>query len=339
MGLTSSSVRKQRAFTLDFFISSVYLPYAKLRKLSWNVDARIVHTYISPAFGGRLLTGIQRHEVEAWQNKLLSGGLAESTCNRILAVFKTICSTAVKHGVLSAGQSPCAGVCPFKIRSQRGRCLSLAEAKRLMRELTKIHCKEAYALLLILLTGARKSEILHARWEDVNLDAKLLRVPLSKSGKPRYILLPDEAIAVIRAVHKQPSSPWLFPSQDRKKPLNDIYRFWNKLRRRIELNDVRIHDLRHTFASLLVNAGHSLYEVQKLLGHSDHRITMRYAHLHQAQLLNAANTVSALLSSNGSKPVKKKYKKVSHCPACRMCGARACAYRFGGDELSLSYRA
>ncbi|MFQ9367288.1 MAG: site-specific integrase, partial [Bilophila wadsworthia] len=75
-----------------------------------------------------------------------------------------------------------------------------------------------------------------------------------------------------------------------------IYVFWNKLRRSLGLADVRIHDLRHTFASFLVNAGHSLYEVQKLLGHSDPRTTMRYAHLGQASLMAAAETVSGFLS-------------------------------------------
>ena len=117
-------------------------------------------------------------------------------------------------------------------------------------------------------------------------------MPLSKSGKPRHIPLSDEAIAVIRAIPRQPGNPWLFPGRAPGKPLSDLYLFWNKLRRELGLADVRIHDLRHTFASFLVNAGHSLYEVQKLLGHGDPRTTMRYAHLGQASLLAATETVS-----------------------------------------------
>lgn len=322
--LSVSSASKCSTSILDFFVSSVYLPYARLRKRSWYVDERIAHKYISPTFGGRSLTNIQRHEVEGWLNNLLSSGLAPSTCNRILAVFKTIYSFAVKYGNLPVWQSPCAGVLPFRIHTRRERCLSLADAQRLMRELKKMHCQEATALILLLSTGARKSEILHARWEDVNLDVKMLKVPLSKSGKPRYISLSDEAIAILRNMPKHPNSPWLFPSRTPKKPLRDIYRFWNKLRRRIGLYDVRIHDLRHTFASLLVNAGHSLYEVQKLLGHSDPRITMRYAHLNRASLAAAVNTVSALLAKSSSKPRKKrKHKKdapIRH-TACALCRA------------------
>ena len=90
--------------------------------------------------------------------------------------------------------------------------------------------------------------------------------------------------------------PWVFPGHAPGKPLSDIYLFWNKLRRKLGLQGIRVHDLRHTFASLLVNAGHSLYEVQKLLGHSDPRTTMRYAHLGQSSLLAATQTVSTRLA-------------------------------------------
>lgn len=75
----------------------------------------------------------------------------------------------------------------------------------------------------------------------------------------------------------------------------DLYDFWDKIRRELNLQDARIHDLRHTFASFLINSGHSLYEVQKMLGHGDPRTTMPYAHLNHASLLAAAETVSSLL--------------------------------------------
>ena len=83
-------------------------------------------------------------------------------------------------------------------------------------------------------------------------------------------------------------------------------RFWNRIRRELGLADVRIHDLRHTFASFLVNAGHSLYEVQKLLGHGDPRTTMRYAHLGQASLVAAAQTVSACLARHDNENARRK---------------------------------
>lgn len=100
---------------------------------------------------------------------------------------------------------------------------------------------------------------------------------------------------MLRALPRVPGSPWLFPGKAPGKPLSDLYSFWNSIRKELGLDGVRIHDLRHSYASFLVNSGHSLYEVQKLLGHSDPRTTMRYAHLGQAPLLAAAETVSACL--------------------------------------------
>ena len=295
----NSGQPERDTFNLDGFVSSVYLPYIRLRKRSWRVDERIARQHLSPTFGARELADIQRHEVEDWLHGLSSGGLAPATCNRILAVFKTICSLAVMRGLLLTGQSPCAGVSPFKIHAQRERYLSRDEAQRLMRALEKSDRPEAFAIRLLLLTGARKSEVLKARWEHVRLDLRLLIVPLSKSGKPRHIPLSDEAITVIRSIPRQQGNPWLFPGHAPGKPLSDLYLFWNSLRRRLGLTSVRIHDLRHTFASFLVNAGHSLYEVQKLLGHSDPRTTMRYAHLEQASLVAVAETVSIFLAQSG----------------------------------------
>lgn len=277
------------------FVSDLYLPYVRLRKRSWKVDERIVRQYIFPTFGHCRFVDILRTEVESWLHGLLARGLAPATCNRILAVFKSICSFARVCGLLPDGQSPCTGVHSFKIHTLRERYLTSDEAWRLMRALEDSPRQEATVLRLLILTGARKCEILKARWEYVRLDQHLLTVPLSKSGKPRHIPLSEEAVAIIRSISQKPGCPWLFPGQAPGKPLSDIYLFWNKLRRELGLADVRVHDLRHTFASFLVNAGHSLYEVQKLLGHSDPRTTMRYAHLGQASLLAATEIVSSLL--------------------------------------------
>ncbi|WP_165073181.1 site-specific integrase [Desulfovibrio sp. ZJ200] len=277
------------------FVANVYLPHVTIRKRSWRVDERIARQHLSPAFGGRRLADIQRHEVEDWLHGLSTSGLAPATCNRILAVFKTICSLAEKRDVLPAGQSPCLGVSSFKIHTQRERYLTREEAQRLMRALEKSDRSEAFALRLLLLTGARKSEILKAHWENIRLDQRLLTVPLSKSGRPRHILLSAAAVAVLRAIPRIPGNPWLFPGHAPDKPLSDLYLFWDKLRRELGLADVRIH-VRHTFASFLVNAGHSLYEAQKMLGHRDPRTTMRYAHLGQASLLATAETVSGFFT-------------------------------------------
>ena len=248
--------------TLMAFVEEIYLPHIRLRKRSWSVDARLARRFIYPSFGSRELGKIRAIEVEKWLDRLTCK-LAPSSCNRVLAVFKTICSFAVRLGLVPQSATPCSGVFSLKLQAPKERYLSPDEAGKLMSTLEKSERQEAQALRLLLLTGARKNEILKARWENVHLDLHMISVPISKSGKP----------------------------------ISDIFAYWKEVRDELNLADVRIHDLRHTFASFLVNAGHTLYEAQKMLGHADPRTTMRYAHLGQDALVTAAETVSKLLKS------------------------------------------
>ncbi|MBQ4132364.1 MAG: site-specific integrase [Desulfovibrionaceae bacterium] len=316
--------------SLKSFVELVYFPHIRLRKRSWQLDERIAGQYIFPAFGECSLTALRRSAVETWLHGLAGRGLSPATCNRIFAVFRSVCSLAVAHGIIA--RSPCAGVPPFKICRHRERFLSPDEAARLMAALGRSSRPEACALRLLLLTGARKSEILRARWENLSNDWQLLTAPLSKSGRPRHIFLSEEAAAAIRSLPRRPGSPWLFPGRSPDRPLSDIYRFWDGLRRELGLTDVRIHDLRHSFASFLVNTGHSLYEVQTLLGHSDPRITMRYAHLERGTLLAAVQSVGSCLAQarpgeNGNPPAHPPLPPAPASPGSGPCGSLAPAQR------------
>ena len=296
--------------TVDAFVSRVYLPNAGYRKRSDNVDESNTRLHISPVFGKLGFADITPHDVEIWLHSLADKGLAAGTCNRILSVFKTICSLAERKGLIQPGCSPCDGVRPLKIVTQKATFLSREQAAKLKKALQKFlkegPVQAAMVVLLLLLTGARKREILHARWENVHLDMNLLIVPLSKSNKARHIVLSSEVVELFRTIPRQGDSPWVFPGLKPDKPLSDVFHFWKKLRSELGFDHVRIHDLRHTYASLLVNEGHSLYEVQRLLGHSDPRTTMRYAHLGQTALLAAAQAVSTCLG--------REIKRRSHHP-------------------------
>ena len=155
----------------------------------------------------------------------------------------------------------------------------------------------AWAITLLLLTGARRNEVTHAKWEYLNWDRRTLLVPLSKSGKPRTITLNAHALDLLRSVRRIDGNPYIFPSEITDKPCASLHFPWDRIRRRAGLVDVRLHDLRHSFASFLVNQGISLYVVQGLLGHSHSRTTQRYAHLAQQTLQNAAEVVGLIVSS------------------------------------------
>ena len=153
-----------------------------------------------------------------------------------------------------------------------------------------------YIIPMLILTGARKREVLDARWEDFDYERKLWRIHTTKLGKPRFLPMSDGVIQLLDSVPRH-DCVWSFPNPKTLKPYVSIFYAWNTARKRAGLEDVRIHDLRHSFASFLVNAGRSLYEVQRLLGHTQIKTTQRYAHLSHDTLLDATNTVTSTLSS------------------------------------------
>lgn len=278
--------------TLCFFIEKRYMPYIKKQKRSWHIDEAIAKNHIIPLLGEYLLSKIQVSHIAHWQQHMLAQGISPSTFNRRLAVLKTMFSYAVQWKFLPEGHSPCIGASPLKLVSLRERFLTQEEARRVLHIIdTMPDNQNALALKLLLFTGARKSEITNARWEHVHIAQRRLTVPLSKSGKARHISLSDTAVAIIEQLPRYENCPWLFPASDKQRPFQGFFYIWKKVRKLAGLEDVRIHDLRHSFASFLVNNGFSLYTVQTLLGHSDPKVTMRYAHLAQPSLVAAVNTL------------------------------------------------
>ena len=153
-----------------------------------------------------------------------------------------------------------------------------------------------YIIPMLILTGARKREVLDAQWQDFDLERRLWRIPMTKAGKARHVPLSDGALTILSTMPKDVNCPWAFANPKTLKPYVSIFCAWSTARKQAGLSDVRIHDLRHSFASLLVNSGRTLYEVQHLLGHTQVKTTQRYAHLSQDTLLAAANAATRALN-------------------------------------------
>jgi integrase len=147
---------------------------------------------------------------------------------------------------------------------------------------------------MMILTGARKREVLDARWEDFDFERRLWRIHTTKLGKPRFIPMSDGVINLLESAPLH-NCDWVFPNPKTLEPYVSIYYSWDSARREEGLEGVRIHDLRHSYASFLVNAGRTLYEVQRLLGHTQIKTTQRYAHLSHDTLLAATNAATAPL--------------------------------------------
>jgi len=178
----------------------------------------------------------------------------------------------------------------------RDRYLSPGQTRALVQALDADPCQDsASALALLVLTGARKQEVLRARWEFVDLDRGVLTVPLAKSGRPRHVPLSPAAARVLRAQagRRVDGNPHVFPGRVEGMPLEGLRRIWDRAKRAAGLPaDLRIHDLRHSLASALANAGTPLYEIGAVLGHSQLSTTTRYAH-HSPQRMIATATAAA----------------------------------------------
>jgi integrase len=282
--------------TFGEFFRERFLPFVKSRKRSWQTDEVLARHHLLPAFEALRLNRVTRADVLAFHQAAHTKGYAPGTCNRMLVLLKFMYNCAIRWEILPATGNPCVGVDPLDDNGARERYLSAPEVQRLFDELdSNRNVQVAQVVRLLLYTGARKREVLDARWEHVDFDRRLLTVPLSKSGKPRHIPLSDAAIELLQGLTRIDDIPWVFFNPKTRKPPVSIFYAWDSIRAKVGLKDVRLHDLRHSFASFLVNSGRSLYEVQRLLGHHDPKVTMRYAHLSPGALIEAANVVGDLV--------------------------------------------
>ncbi len=281
--------------TLAELVRDRYLPHAKSTKRSWRVDETLLRLHILPALGHLTIDRISSDQVAELVTKMQTAGKAPGTCNRIVVLLRYIFNLASKWTVPGAGTNPTAGL-SLAPEVNRQRFLTTEEAQRLLAAIDADDNQvAAQAIKLLLLTGARRNEITHAKWEHVDWQRRTLLVPLSKSNKPRMIALNGAAIALLQSVPRDQGSEYIFPSPYSGHPFASLFYPWDRIRHRAGLDDVRLHDLRHSFASFLVNEGVSLYVVQELLGHTQVRMTQRYAHLAPQTLLDAAEVVAAVV--------------------------------------------
>jgi integrase len=149
--------------------------------------------------------------------------------------------------------------------------------------------------LFLLSTGARCNEALSARWEHVDVANRVWRIPAtnSKSKRMRSVPLNDAALDVLSEIENREGFLFVNPKTGTRR--STISKSWERIRTLAGLPHLRLHDLRHQFASMLVNGGRSLYEVQQILGHSDMKVTERYAHLSKKTLQDAANSASVVI--------------------------------------------
>ena len=255
------------------------------------VNRGYLRKQILPRFAGVQVAGITRQDVVRWFASLAATPVA---ADRSMPVLSVIMREAERMGVREEGSNPCLGIRRYR-RKGRERFLSDAEIRSLARCLDA--CEDEHPLAvavvrLLLLTGCRKSEILTLRWSDWREGALFLRD--GKTG-PRTVWLSRAAQDVLDGIDR--TSAWVLPSRRGGGPLTAgwLDRAWRDVRAEAGLDDVRLHDLRHAYASVGLRCGESVLAIGRLLGHGSAETTLKYTHFSDATAAEAAATVGAAL--------------------------------------------
>ena len=288
---------QRNTMTLQAFVSMRYLPYVQTYKRSWQTDVSLLGNHVLPIWGTLFLDEIDRDQVLALLQRRKATGAADSSINRLLLLVRYLFNLALKWETPGVTRNPTQDVPLFRLNNQRDRYLTHDEAQRLAQALKRSRTALPSIVPMLLLTGARKREVLDARWEDMDLHRRLWRIPISKSGKARFVPLSDAVIGLLSSLPRESEDEWVFPNPKTGLPYVSVHDSWDRVRRQAGMPELRMHDLRHSFASFLVNAGRSLYEVQNILGHAQIATTQRYSHLSQETLLQATNVVGGGVST------------------------------------------
>ena len=281
--------------------------YAVPRKKPRSVeeDRRNLRLHIWPELGKRRLTDITDSDIAKLHAKAKS---RPANANRCLALLSHIFNVAEKWGERLRGTNPCALIDKYPERTRErmlspqefgrlGDALRLAgrgyphEFKVMGRAINRRSPEDWRAIALVRLlifTGARLREIVTMRWAEIDLARGIARLPDSKTGA-KTVFLPAPALEVLFALPRIDGTPFVLPGDRVGQHFNGPQKAWQRIRALAELDDVRIHDLRHAHASMAVTGGESLYIVGKILGHSQAVTTQRYAHLAIDPVLAAAD--------------------------------------------------
>ena len=269
----------------------------KKKPKSVREDRRILETYILPELGRRKVAEVTHADISRLHARMKKTPIM---ANRVLALLHTLFELADRWEMRPDGQNPCRHVKRYR-EQKRERFLSDEEIQKLGKALAEVERGDrrrrsaVAAIRLLALTGARKNEILRLRWEHVDVKRRVAQLPDSKTGK-RTLRLEDAALEVLGGLPR--SSPWVFPSPRKPDaPMEDVRKTLGSVLEKAGLEGVRVHDLRHTKASVGADLGLSLPMIGELLGHARAATTERYAHLAEGAARSAEQRVQGRIGA------------------------------------------
>lgn len=296
----------KQVITVADFVKNHYLPFIQVNKRSWKTDESLLRNHIIPAFGALYMDEFTPQHLIRFIGEH-SKSHANGSVNRVVIIMRYMYNLALKWKIAGVNSNPTASVPLLEENNQKERFLTEKETERLIYFVNKSDNKLLkYIVPALLLTGSRKREVLDLEWSDIDFEKRLWRLAAAdnKSKKTRWVPLSDGMYQLLQLVPRIEGCNWVFANPKTKKPFVSIYCSWDTARNRADLADVRMHDLRHSYASFLINAGGSIYELKELLGHTQIKTTLRYAHLSKDTLRNASNTVSAIITAANERSLK-----------------------------------
>jgi integrase len=281
---------KSLAVVLEQFMAGHVRP--KLKASTAEGYQRVARLYVLPCLGRYPIGDVKRGDIARLHHDMRD---KPYQANSTLAMLSKFFGWAEKHGLRPDGSNPCRHIEKYR-EGRRERFLSQAEMSRLgdaLREAEQDKSCSPWvvaAIRLLTLTGARRNEILTLRWEHVSEEHGCLMLPDSKTGRKAVRLSPP-ALALLQAIPRLEGNPYVICGERPGRHLVNIEKPWRRIRAAAKLDDVRLHDLRHSFASVAASGGQSLVVIGKLLGHSQPATTARYAHLADDPVRAASDAV------------------------------------------------
>jgi len=286
-----AQVRQDRLHEPTFGdLTAEYLERHAPRKRSARDDRGMLTTHLL-VFRTRKLTDLNRNDVARLHAQV--GETAPYRANRLVALLRKMFNLARDWG-LYEGENPATRIQMFREES-RDRFVQPEELPRLFQAIAEEADPSVRTVVLTaLLTGARRTEVLTMRWDEVSLTRAEWRIPHTKAGRPHLLPVPHALVSLLRSLPKVDGNPYVFPGQDGVGHLQNMKRAWDRIRVKAGIRDVRFHDLRRTVGSWLAGSGESLHLIGKLLNHRDVSTTAVYARLN-------LNPVRQALERNASK--------------------------------------
>jgi integrase len=300
-------LKNKRALTFEELYNIYYNEYALIFTKRPNENKKTMANHVFPIFGRTKITDISSQQIQSFYTKLgdriskysNDSNIKKShgSANRVITIVKAVFNFGIKGGYLE-GTNPCQGLRRYQANS-RDRFLTSTELQSFFKALTKETQLFSDLFKILLFTGARKSNVLSMKFSDLSFDLKRWRIPESqtKNSDVNVVPLSDQSIKILMVreafneFRKCPSA-YLFPGDGKDGHLKDPKKSFSRIKRRMKVDDIRIHDLRRTLGSFMAINGASLPIIGKALNHKSHVSTAIYARLSHDPVLNAVNNAT-----------------------------------------------